>query len=126
MLIDDSRVPFVFLRADVESGISLEEQFEQLLDKGRQFVLVTDHSPDAHHDETVEERKQKAIFFKKIKDRLRTLCQGMIILEGDKPTPAPARLAAATASKAFGFTVAFASDEEDALEQGKALMAKGT
>jgi hypothetical protein len=124
MLIDNSLSPIVFLRTHAESSIPIEEQLQQLLNKGQRFVLVTDHSQDDHHDETPEERKQRALFFKKIKDRMRVLCGGMIVLEGDKPTPAPVRLVATTASKAFGFTVAFATDEEDAIEKGKSLLAQ--
>lgn len=125
MLIDVSRAPFVFIRAEVESHASIEEQFQQLLDKEQRFVLITNHGEDDHHDETAEERRQKALLFKKIKARLTQLCRGMIVLEGDKPTPAPARLIATTASKAFGFAVAFVSSEEDAIRQGMELLAKG-
>lgn len=124
MLVDDSRAPFVFLRPEVETGLSIEEQFQRLLDKGQPFVLMTDHSPDAHHDESVEERREKALFFKKVKDRLRSQCRGMIVIERGKPTSGPARLMAATASKVFGFAVAFASDENEAIRQGEALLAR--
>ncbi|RQO61582.1 hypothetical protein DBV14_04555 [Variovorax sp. KBW07] len=123
MLIDASRSPLVFLRTQGQSNISVEEQLQQLLDKGQRFVLITDHSQDDHHDETPGERKQKALFFKRVKDQMRVLCRGMIVLEGDKSTPAPMRLAAATASKAFGFTVAFVSSEDEAIRKGESLLA---
>lgn len=125
MLIDDSRAPFVFLRAELESKVSIEEQFERLFGKGEPFVLVHNHSADEHHEETSEEKKEKALFFKRIKSRLRGLCRGMIVVETGGSTRSPARLAASAASKALGFAVAFASDEEDAINQGKALLTKG-
>lgn len=106
MLIDDLRSPLVFLRSHGESPLSVEEQFQQLLGKGQQFVLVADHAQNDHPGETQEERKEKALFFKRIKDRMRVLCRGMIVIEGDKPTAAPLRMAASATSKAFGFTVA--------------------
>lgn len=124
MLIDVSHAPFVYIRAEVESNVSLEEQFQQLLDKGQPFVLITNHGQDDHPDETAEERREKAFFFKKIKERMGRLCRGMIVLEGDKPTPAPMRLIATTASKAFGFAVVFVPSEDDAIQQGKELLAE--
>lgn len=124
MLIDDALSPLVFLRSHGQSPLSVEEQFQQLLGKGQPFVLVTDHAQDDHPDETPEERKEKALFFKRVKERMRVLCRGMIVIEGDKPTVAPMRLAAAAASKAFGFKVAFAADEAEAIRQGKALLSQ--
>lgn len=123
MLIDVSHAPYVFIKAEVESNVPVEEQFQKLLDNGQPFVLITNHGQDDHEDETVEERREKALFFKRIKDRLSKLCRGMIILAGDRAPPAPARLLATTAGKAFGFTVAFASSKDDAIRQGKVLLA---
>lgn len=123
MFIDQSLFPIVFVRSQVESTVTLDDQFQQLLDKGEQFVLITDHTEDDHHDESVQERKQRALFFKKIKAQMRALCRAMIVLQGDKPIPAPMRVVAATAAKAFGFAVAFAIDEDDAIKQGKAFLA---
>lgn len=123
MFIDISQAPFVYIRAEVESSVPIAEQFQQLLAQEQPFVLITNHRQDDHPDETPEERKEKALFFKKVKERMRQLCRGMIVLEGDKPTPAAMRLMAATASKAFGFAVKFAASEEQAIEQGRELLA---
>lgn len=124
MLIDDSRRPLVFLRTHEETATSIELQFERLLENDSPFVLITDHSPDDHHHETPEERKQKALFFKRVRDRLRKLCRGMIVVEGDKPTPMVARITAQAASKTFGFSVSFVASEEKAVEQGWLLLGK--
>lgn len=124
MLLDDTRRPLVFLRAGEETNVPIEMQFEKLLENDSPFVLITDHAPDDHEDETQEERKQKALFFKKIRDRLRRLCRGMIVIEGDKPTPMAGRIAAQAASKALGFSVSFVTSEEQAVEKGLLLLGK--
>ncbi|OON38999.1 hypothetical protein BTJ39_15230 [Izhakiella australiensis] len=124
MLIDKTYAPVLLVRAHVESDTPLEEQFQQLLGENQPFVLVTDHSEDDHRNETKEDRKKRVEFFKQIKQQMRQLCRGMIVLENDKPIPAAARAAALTASKAFGYPILFAASEEDAIKQGQQLMAK--
>jgi hypothetical protein len=124
MLIDDSKFPVVIFRSDVEASEGLDTQFDRLLDRGERFVLITHHSPEEHENETVEERRQKALFFKQIKDRLKKLCVGMIGVEGDHPLSAAARLTATTASKAFGFGIYFANTEEQAIEKAQSLLAR--
>ena len=123
MLIDDSAAPLLFIRPHVESNLPLERQLEHVLEKGQAFVLIVDHAPDEEPVETPEERKQKALYFKTIKSRMQSLCQGIIVIEGDKPTPLAARLAAAAAIKVFGFSIAFVPGEQAAIEEGKRLLA---
>ncbi|WMJ68956.1 hypothetical protein [Stenotrophomonas sp. 24(2023)] len=127
MILDDSRSPLVFLRRHLEPEAANpaddEVLLERLLDRGHRFVLITDHATDDHAGETAEERRQRAAFFKRIKDRMQRLCRGMIVLEGDRPLPAPIRALASTASKAFGFPVAFARDETEAIRLGERLLA---
>lgn len=126
MLIDESRAPLMFLRSREESDVPVEQQLQRLLDQGRPFVLVMDHSPEEHHDESAQERRERALFFKRVKDQMRSVCRGMIVLEGGKPTPAPMRLAAAGLSKAFGFKVGFVDDETAAIELGLRWMLLST
>lgn len=130
MLLDDSRFPLVFLREHEEEGSSLEEvlgrnsQLEVLLDKQTPFVLIAAHSAHDHDDETPEERKAKALFFKRIKDRMKRYCLGLIVIEGHSPMNSVVRIAATTASKALGFSVQFAANEETAAAKGLALLEK--
>ncbi|WP_245304842.1 hypothetical protein [Rhizobium multihospitium] len=130
MLLDDSRFPLVFLREHEDDGSSIDEvlernnQLESLLDKQTPFVLIADHSTHDHDDETPEERKAKALFFKRIKDRMRKYCLGLIVIEGHSPINAAARVAAAAASKALGFSVQFAADEEQAAAKGLLVLEK--
>ncbi|MFS3136161.1 hypothetical protein ACLRDC_12375 [Gluconacetobacter sacchari] len=124
MLIDESRAPFIFARREATSDIPLDEQFRRLLEKGASFVLLTHHASDDHRDETHEQRKQRALFFKAIKGRMRALCRGMIVIDGADPVPAPMRLSMAIAGKAFGFPIAFVPDEATAIERGEKLLAQ--
>ncbi len=130
MLLDDSRFPLVFLRAHEEESSSVDEvlernsQLEALLDKQKPFVLIADHSAHDHDDETPEERKEKALFFKRIKNRMREYCLGLIVIEGHSPVNTAARIAATAASKALGFSVQFAADEESATVKGTILLEK--
>lgn len=130
MLLDDSRFPLVFLRAHEEESSSVDEvlernsQLEALLDKQKPFVLIADHSAHDHDDETPEERKEKALFFKRIKNRMREYCLGLIVIEGHSPITTAARIAATAASKALGFSVQFAADDEQATSKGLLLLEK--
>ncbi|MBN8944977.1 MAG: hypothetical protein J0H01_36070 [Rhizobiales bacterium] len=124
MLLDTSCFPLVFLREHAEAAAPIDEQFERLLDRQLPFVLITDHSLDHHGEETPEERRNRALFFKKVKDRMRRYCRGMIVIEGGKPTGAAVRLAAAAVSKALGFAVHFEADAPHAAVKGLTLLDK--
>lgn len=124
MLVDASRFPLVFLRSRADSTVSIAQQFEVLLVREQAFVLITDHSHDDEENETPEERKAKALFLKQIKDRMRRFCLGMIVVEGSTPLRPAVRLMAAAAGKAFGFSILFAVDEEDAVAKGMLLLQK--
>ena len=131
MLLDDSRFPLVFLRAHEEVYSSVEEvldrnrQIESLLEKQQHFVLIADPSDHDHDDETPEERRAKALFFKQIKAQMKQYCLGLVIVEGHAPLNAAARVAAVAASKALGFSVQFAADEEQAAVKGTLLLERG-
>jgi len=122
MLLDRSRLPVVFIRTDADEETSINDQIEALLEERRPFVLVTDHAPDDHEEETQEERKERALFFKKIKDRMRAYCRGMIVIDGGRPMSPAIKIAAVTAGKAFGFAIVFAANEEEAELKGRSLI----
>lgn len=122
MLIDQARFPLIFMRAVVHSDIPATTQLNALLDKDDRFVLISDRPPGGEHDETPAERKERALFFKRNKDRLRKLCAGSIVIEGDNPTPMPIRLAAQTFGKAFGIGFFFVRDEAEAIEKATFLL----
>ncbi|MDM0091386.1 hypothetical protein QTI08_28475, partial [Variovorax sp. J22G40] len=81
MRLDTTRFPLVFMREAQQQPSAAdtpEQALEALLDRGERFVLLTDHLPGDHADESHEDRKQRALFFKRHKARMRALCQGMV------------------------------------------------
>lgn len=124
MLIDASRFPLVFMRTNVSSTTSAVEQLEALLDRGERFALLTDHSPAEEHRETAEERRERALFFKRNKLRLRKYCVAAIVIEGGKATPPPLRLAAQAFGKSFGFGFHFVPTDTEAAGLALQLLAQ--
>ncbi len=122
VLLDRSRLPVVFIRTEANAETPINDQIEALLEERRPFVLVTDHAPDDHDEDTQEERKERALFFKKIKDRMRAYCRGMIVIDGGRPMSPAIKIAAVTAGKAFGFAIVFAVDEAEAERKGRSLL----
>ncbi len=122
MLIDQIRFPLVFMRAHVHSDLPASTQLNVLLGRNARFILITDHFPGDEHGETPEERKDRALFFKRNKDRLRKLCARSIVIEGDKTTPMPIRVALQTFGKTFGTGFFFVHDEVEAIELGRRLL----
>lgn len=122
MHLDDTRFPLVYADADLDSPLSFREQFELILGRQRPFVIITDHPP-GEHAETPDERREKALMFKQIKDRMRTYCRGMIIIMPDGALTSALQLAATTAAKGLGFTIQFAVDEAVAQDKAERLLA---
>ena len=58
-----------------------------------------------------------------IRDRMRALCKGLILIIGDRTTGAPVRLAAQGAGTALGLPVAFAQTGSEATERASRLLA---
>ncbi|AUG55956.1 hypothetical protein [Thalassospira marina] len=121
MLIDTSQMPVILIRSKEHHDDSFETQFQQVLDRNDPFVLVSDHSPEDHEDETREERKQRTLFMKKVGDQMRKLCRGMIMVTGKDDMPAAIRLVAANAGKAFGFPIMFVKTEAEGIAKGRTL-----
>lgn len=118
MRLDTTHFPLVYLREPAAqaapTGPSAEDQLQSLLDQGLHFVLLTDHLPGDHPDESHEERKQRALFFKRNRERMRALCRGMVVITGERAVPAALRLAVQGMGKALGMRVAFVQEEGEA------------
>jgi hypothetical protein len=123
MHLDRSRAPLVYMRPDLVTETPYERQLDDLLDAGAPFVLVTEPFPDHVHDEPPEERKARALQFKRQRERLRALCRGVVVVQGDKPLALPFRVAAEGFGKAVGVPVRFVRDDAEAATVGLALAA---
>lgn len=123
MPIDQTNAPLYIVRAHDEDHAAIEAELNEILARAQNFVMIVDHPDHDHDDETPEERRQKALMFKRIREPLRSYCLAMIVVEGDNPLPAALRFTAQTISKGLGFSVLFAADETQALRKGKELLA---
>jgi hypothetical protein len=95
-----------------------------LLDRGERFVLLTDHLHGDHAEESHEERKERALFFKRNKDRMKQRCQGIVFIIGDRTVSAAIRLAALGAGKVLGLGFAFMPSEEEAQDEALRMLAR--
>lgn len=123
MFLDRSEFPLVFVRSGETMNDNVEDQLRHLLERKEEFVLITDHSEDDHDNENHEDKKKRNLFIKSIKGDLRKYCMAMIFINRRTIT-ALERMAAATAAKAFGFSIAIISDEESARQAAKGHLAK--
>jgi hypothetical protein len=82
MQLDDTQFPLVFLRehSTPQTPQQAQDQLEALLSRGQRFVLLTDRlGGEKHaHEESHEDRKQRALFFKQNKQRLKDLCAAKV------------------------------------------------
>lgn len=124
MIVDTAHFPIVFLRSVEGNDAPPEAALNAVLDRETPFVLITDHSPDDHGEDTPDERRERALFFKTIKARMKRYCLGMIVIDSGKAANGAIRLAAATASKAFGFEVGFETAEASAVARAQGLLAR--
>ncbi|WP_321291239.1 hypothetical protein [Alcaligenes phenolicus] len=89
MQVDDTQFPLVFLRehSSQQTPQQAQDQLEALLNRGQRFVLLTDRlgGGDHAHEESHEDRKQRALFFKQNKQRLKDLCAGMVVISKGGP-----------------------------------------
>ncbi|MBY6346403.1 hypothetical protein E5C31_10560 [Providencia rettgeri] len=127
MQVDDSQFPLVFLREhdQTQTPQQTQAQLEALLNRGQRFVLLTERlgGEDQAQAESHEERKQRALFFKQNKQRLKDLCAGMVLISKGRAIPAAARLAQQTLGRVLGLRFAFVMDEGEArLEAQRLLM----
>lgn len=125
MQIDTTQFPFIFLREhdhDHPHTAGADEQvLLALLEGGEHFVLLTDQIPGDHDhpEESHEDRKQRTLFFKQNKARIREVCRGMIVITGESAVPMALRLGLQGIGKAFGVPAAFVKSEHDAREQAE-------
>jgi hypothetical protein len=128
MPLDDTQFPWVFLRehSTPQTPQQAQDQLEALLSRGQRFVLLTDRlGGEKHaHEESHEDRKQRALFFKQNKQRLKDLCAGMVVISKGRAIPAAARLAQQTLGRVLGLQFSFVVDEGEARLEASRLLAR--
>ncbi len=115
-MLDLRDFPVVRVLENNTTAVAPEQQIELLLDRDEPFVILMHRTAEQHPDDTPENRKSRAKFFKSNKARLRRLCMAVILIEGGKPVPGPFKLMASGLGKAFGVPFLFVPDESAASE----------
>ncbi|MCX5520090.1 hypothetical protein OSH10_16740 [Kaistia defluvii] len=127
MMLNCDEFPLVYIR-DHDHDVrapgepSWPEEMEALLGRNRPFVILFDAPQKHEQEETQEERREKAIWFKRNRARLTALCAGAIVIESNGPTPMPIRLAARAVGKAFGVEFRFVGDDKAAREVATTIL----
>lgn len=103
---------------------SWQEELEALLGRSRPFVIIFDAPRKDDHEESQAERREKAIWFKRNRARLTSLCAGAMVIESAGPTPLPIRMAAQAAGKALGVEFRFVGDDKAAREAATIILAE--
>ena len=103
---------------------SWQEALEALLCRNQPFVIIFDAPEKDDHEETQEKRREKAIWFKRNRARLTSLCAGAMVIESRGPTPLPIRLAAQAVGKAIGVEFRFVGDDKSAREEATIILAE--
>lgn len=103
---------------------SWKDELEALLGRSRPFVLIFAAPHEDDHEESQEDRRERAIWFKQNRARMMALCAGAMVIEKNGPTPMPIRLAAQGFGKALGIEFGFVGDDRAAREAAAALLAR--
>lgn len=113
-LHDLSAFPIVRLNLEGRSGEYAEawaREMDVLLGNGRPFALLVIGN---HGDESPEDKKAKAVWFKVNRDRLTALCRGFVSVEPDAGRRAALAAQGAQISKSFGLTLSVAETVTEA------------
>ncbi|MCX5576756.1 hypothetical protein [Kaistia terrae] len=127
MMLNCDEFPLVYVEdhdhhASAPGEPSWQDELETLLGRNRPFVILFDAPQKDEHEESQEERREKAIWFKRNRARLMSLCAGAMVIESNGPTPMPIRLAAQAVGKALGLEFRFVGDDRAAREAATRLL----
>lgn len=119
MMLDLRQFPLVRVLPINTTELEPERQIELLLDREESFVLMMHRPEEGHADDSPENRKSRARFFKQNRGRLKQLCAAAILIEGDRPVSAPIKAMAWGLSKAFSVPFHFVRDEDQAISMAR-------
>jgi hypothetical protein len=125
MSMNSSNFPFVWMSLSPEPGHDPEKdfvEFEANLNRGEQFVLLSDSAPAEGHEHPPEEKKRTSLWMKKHKGELRKLVLAMILVE---PSPAKRlgfKAFAVVFAKFWGYPLILTSSREEAMKIAKGLL----
>ncbi len=118
---DAGNFPVIWVRAEAEPGAAQHWQAEMdaLLAYGQPFVFVM----ESHPPESQAVRKTRALWFKRNKAALLSVCRGVIAVEEDALKRALLMPQAILMGKTFGIGMEIVSSKEDAVKVASRLLA---
>ncbi len=111
-----------FRNTAIEPGYAARwaREMEALVSRAEPFVIL--FRPD-RPDETVEDRKLRALWLKSHKAALSATCRGLLTVEPDAEARAAAAQDAEAMQKAFGLLLVSVGTEAEARELARSLLA---
>jgi hypothetical protein len=124
-LIDLSRDPLVVVTAPRAGTPDRVDRYhaalEWLIGRGMPFVLIT--QTDGNEDaESPEDRKARALWFKREAGNLARVCKGFVYIEPDEGRRAVWQARAAAMADAFAVPMRIACDMADAVATARTLV----
>ncbi|WP_413204923.1 hypothetical protein [Rhodospirillum sp. A1_3_36] len=121
MPLDSTNFPLVWMRYDKDPDHDHDhdedfEVFEEILNRGAPFVLLTDSAPTEEHEHSQEEKKRTTLWMKKHKADLRTRVLAMIVIEASAAKRLAFKPFGMAFAKFWGFPMKLASSREEAME----------
>lgn len=127
MSMNSADFPLVWMNLTQEPGNDHQndfDEFEENLQRGEPFVLLTDTAPAADHEHSPEEKKRTALWMKKHKVELRRLILAMILVESNSAKRLGFKAFAVVFAKFWGYPLLLAASREQAIEMARELLPK--
>lgn len=127
MSINSSDFPLVWMNLAQGPGHDHQkdfDEFEENLQRGEPFVLLTDTVPAEDHEHSPEEKKRTALWMKKHKVDLRRLVLAMILVEPNSAKRLGLKAFAVVFAKFWGYPLLLAASREQAIEMAGELLPK--
>ncbi|UKE45648.1 MULTISPECIES: hypothetical protein [Xanthomonas translucens group] len=127
MSMNNSDFPLVWMNLTQEPGHDHQkdfDEFEENLQRGEPFVLLTDTAPAEDHEHSPEENKRTALWMKKHKVELRRLVLALILVEPNSAKRLGFKAFAVVFSKFWGYPLLLAPSREQAIEMARELLSR--
>ena len=128
MPFDNSNFPLVWMNHDEDPHHDHDKDlktFEENLQHGDPFVILTDNAPNEDHEHSQEEKKRTILWMKKHKTELRTLVRAMIVIEPSAAKRMAFKPFGVAFGKIWGFPLKITSSHEEAMELAEKLLSEG-
>ncbi len=125
MSMNSSDFPLVWMNLTQEHGHDHQkdfDEFEENLQRGEPFVILTDTAPAEEHEHSPEEKKRTALWMKKHKVELRRLVLALILVESNPAKRLGFKAFAVVFAKFWGYPLLLAPSRGQAIEMARELL----